>query len=103
MSILDLLRQGADAGMRARLAQLAAGRRACGRCNAMPIRRGCIRRCTARTKADGVLYTSRFNGRRCVALFDRAQDAVAIGRTAALPSEEAHALAARFGKRYVDP
>ncbi|MDR6789705.1 hypothetical protein J2Y58_003080 [Sphingomonas sp. BE138] len=57
----------------------------------------------AATKVDGVLYTSRFNDRRCVALFDRAQEAVAIGPTAALLPEEAQALAARFGKVYVDP
>lgn len=57
----------------------------------------------AGTRADGVLYTSRFNDRRCIALFDRARDAVAIGVTAALMPEEAQALAARFGKSYVDP
>jgi len=57
----------------------------------------------ARTAADGVLYTSRFNDRRCVALFDRARDAVAIAATAPLTPEEAHRLAARFGKTYVDP
>jgi hypothetical protein len=57
------------------------------------------------TQADGVLYTSRFNDRRCVALFDRARDAVALGAVAgaALLPEEALALAARFGKNYVDP
>ncbi|KQN89804.1 hypothetical protein ASE95_16645 [Sphingomonas sp. Leaf231] len=59
----------------------------------------------AATGADGILYTSRFNDRRCVALFDRARDAVAVGATegAALLPEEALALAARFGKNYVDP
>lgn len=59
----------------------------------------------AKTQADGVLYTSRFNDRRCVALFDRARDAVAIGAVdgAALLAEEALTLAARFGKTYVDP
>ena len=55
------------------------------------------------SSADGILYTSRFNDRRCVALFDRASDAVEIATTAALLPEEAQALAARFGKQYVDP
>lgn len=54
------------------------------------------------TAADGILYTSRFNDRRCVALFDRAAEAVAVGTTTALMPEDAHALAARFGKSYVD-
>ncbi len=57
----------------------------------------------AGSSADGILYTSRFNDRRCVALFDRARDAVAIATTAALMPEDAQALAARFGKQYVDP
>lgn len=57
----------------------------------------------ARSAADGILYTSRFNDRRCVALFDRARDAVALATTAPLLPEEAHRLAARFGKHYVDP
>ncbi|KTT75920.1 RES family NAD+ phosphorylase [Sphingomonas endophytica] len=58
-----------------------------------------------RTGADGILYTSRFNDRRCVALFDRARDAVRVGAVegAALTPELAHAMAARFGKFYVDP
>lgn len=53
--------------------------------------------------ADGILYTSRFNDRRCVALFDRARDAVEVATTAPLMPEDAQALAARFGKAYVDP
>lgn len=59
----------------------------------------------ARTAADGILYTSRFNDRRCVALFDRARSAIAATATTgvAIPPEQARALAARFGKRYVMP
>lgn len=59
----------------------------------------------AGSAADGILYTSRFNDRRCVALFDRAADAVTVGAVGgvALTPELAQAMAARFGKTYVDP
>ncbi|MDF0491098.1 RES family NAD+ phosphorylase [Sphingobium sp. H39-3-25] len=59
----------------------------------------------ATTAADGILYTSRFDNRRCVALFDRAAAAIEAGpvsRVSISPSEAA-ALAGHFGKIYVEP
>ena len=57
------------------------------------------------TSADGILYTSRFDNQRCVALFDRAIDAIALTpRTRlAISPAEATALSERFGKAYVEP
>lgn len=59
----------------------------------------------AGTDADGILYTSRFNDRRCVALFDRARNAIRTTTVAsvALTPELAADLAGRFGKSYVEP
>lgn len=63
---------------------------------------GLIHRTTA---ADGILYTSRFDNQRCVALFDRA--ASAIGITAinkvVIPPSLGTILAHHFGKDYVEP
>ena len=59
----------------------------------------------ANTKADGIIYTSRFNAGECMALFNRAADAIA--RTAVLgvqlTPELATELANKFGKSYVEP
>ncbi|WP_238538998.1 RES family NAD+ phosphorylase [Novosphingobium sp. AP12] len=57
------------------------------------------------TSADGILYTSRFNNQRCVALFERASDAIAVSAVTAVPisPSEAERLAAQFGKTYVEP
>lgn len=58
-----------------------------------------------RTTADGILYTSRFDNQRCVALFERAATAVevaAANRLSISPSE-AERLAAHFGKEYIEP
>jgi hypothetical protein len=59
----------------------------------------------ATTSADGILYTSRFDNQRCVALFERASDAVAVSAVNAVPisPSEAERLAAHFGKEYVAP
>lgn len=59
----------------------------------------------ATTDVDGILYTSRFSNRQCVALFDRAQDALATTAVTgvALTPELATDLAGRFGKHYVEP
>lgn len=59
----------------------------------------------ANTKADGILYASRFDNGECIALFDRAADAVT---TTDLPGEAvtpelATQLAMTFGKSYADP
>ncbi|MFQ3894798.1 RES family NAD+ phosphorylase [Sphingobium sp. R-7] len=57
------------------------------------------------TSADGILYTSRFDNQRCVALFDRAIDAV-VTTTAnklVISPAEATALSGHFGKTYVEP
>lgn len=57
------------------------------------------------TSADGILYTSRFDNQRCVALFDRAIDAIArtpVSKLAISPAE-ATALSEHFGKTYVEP
>jgi len=57
------------------------------------------------TSADGILYTSRFDNQRCVALFDRAIDAVVTTTTSklAISPSEATALSEHFGKTYVEP
>lgn len=59
----------------------------------------------ANTRADGLLYTSRFNGGECVALFNRAANAIASSgvTNVALTPELATELAQAFGKHYVDP
>ena len=57
------------------------------------------------TAADGLLYTSRFDNQRCVALFNRAIDAVEatpVMKRAISPAE-ATALSEHFGKIYVEP
>jgi hypothetical protein len=57
------------------------------------------------TSADGILYTSRFDNQRCVALFDRAIDAVSTSPVAKkiISPAEATVLAHHFGKTYVEP
>jgi len=57
------------------------------------------------TTADGILYTSRFDNQRCVALFDRAASAIAITEIShiSISPSEATSLAAHFGKEYVEP
>lgn len=57
------------------------------------------------TSADGILYTSRFDNQRCVALFDRTIDAVATtpASNLAISPSEATALSEHFGKAYVEP
>jgi hypothetical protein len=59
----------------------------------------------ATTAADGILYTSRFDNQRCVALFDRAADAITKTATTsvAIGAAEAKALAHHFGKLFVEP
>lgn len=57
------------------------------------------------TTADGILYTSRFDNQRCVALFDRAASSIAESPNVKLsisPSEAAK-LTEKFGKIYVEP
>lgn len=58
----------------------------------------------ATTNADGILYTSRFDNQPCVALFDRAADAVAKTSVTSSPlaPELASKLAEHFGKEYVE-
>lgn len=57
------------------------------------------------TSADGILYTSRFDNQRCIALFDRAIDVVVTTPASklAISASEATALTEHFGKRYVEP
>jgi len=57
------------------------------------------------TSADGILYTSRFDNQHCVALFDRAIDAVVTTPASklAISPAEATALSEHFGKAYVEP
>lgn len=57
------------------------------------------------TSADGILYTSRFDNQRCVALFDRASDAVATtpANKLAISPAQATVLAHHFSKVYVEP
>jgi hypothetical protein len=56
------------------------------------------------TDADGILYTSRFDNQLCVALFDRAADAIAETSVTGqiLTPELATRLAEHFGKQYVE-
>lgn len=57
------------------------------------------------TAADGILYTSRFDNQRCIALFDRASEAVAKTTVTKIPiaPSDAARLAEHFGKTYVEP
>jgi len=57
------------------------------------------------TAADGILYTSRFDNQRCIALFDRAADAVAETtiKGIAIGAAQATVLAHHFGKQFVEP
>lgn len=57
------------------------------------------------TPADGILYTSRFDNQRCVALFDRAASSIAESPNVKLSISfsEAAKLAEKFGKIYVEP
>lgn len=57
------------------------------------------------TAADGILYTSRFDNHRCIALFGRASDAIVETATTRIPIAPAEAarLAELFGKIYVEP
>lgn len=57
------------------------------------------------TTADGILYTSRFDNQHCIALFDRAAAAIDVTSTTKVPisPSDATALAAHFGKVYVEP
>lgn len=59
----------------------------------------------ASTAADGILYTSRFDNQRCIALFDRASDAIAKTTATNIPITHAEAanLAGHFGKNYLEP
>lgn len=54
---------------------------------------------------DGILYSSRFDGGECVALFDRAKDAIATTAVTGRPltSELARDIAGQLGKNYVEP
>jgi hypothetical protein len=59
----------------------------------------------ATTVADGLLYTSRFDNHRCVALFDRAANAIAETTTkaVAIGAAQATVLAGHLGKLFVEP
>lgn len=59
----------------------------------------------ATTVADGILYTSRFDNQRCIALFDRAAGAIAetSAKGVAIGAAQATALARHFGKQFVKP
>lgn len=59
----------------------------------------------ATTAADGILYTSRFDNQRCIALFERASDAIIETDVKNVPIGAAQAahLAEHFGKTYVEP
>lgn len=56
------------------------------------------------TTADGILYTSRFDNQRCIALFERAASAIATSEVSHvnISPSEATLLAAHFGKDYVE-
>jgi hypothetical protein len=59
----------------------------------------------ATTVADGILYTSRFDNHRCVALFDRAADAIAetTKKPIAIGAAQATVLARHhYGKIFVE-
>ena len=52
---------------------------------------------------DSILYASRFSARRCIALFDRAVDAVEqVGASRPLRIERVESLVAAFGKIVAD-
>ena len=57
------------------------------------------------TNADGILYTSRFDTQRCVAIFDRAASSINESSNINLPfsPSEAAKLSEKFGKIYVEP
>ncbi|WP_426387545.1 RES family NAD+ phosphorylase [Sphingobium sp. R-21] len=57
------------------------------------------------TNADGILYTSRFDNQRCVAIFDRAAPSITESSKINLPfsPSEAAKLSEKFGKIYVEP
>ncbi|WP_257554558.1 RES family NAD+ phosphorylase [Sphingobium sp. CFD-2] len=57
------------------------------------------------TSADGILYTSRFDNRHCIALFERAAAALSTTEVNQIPITPAQAtiLAHHFGKIYVEP
>lgn len=59
----------------------------------------------ASTNADGILYTSRFDNQRCVAIFDRAASSIAESPNINLPfsPSDAAKLSEKFGKIYVEP
>lgn len=59
----------------------------------------------ATTPADGILYTSRFDNPPCIALFDRAREAIAetAVRSEPLQPELASALCVHFGNILVEP
>lgn len=54
---------------------------------------------------DGILYSSRFDGGECIALFDRAQAAIDTTAVTGRPltPELARDIAGQFGKNYVEP
>nr|WP_287004095.1 hypothetical protein [Sphingobium sp.] len=59
-----------------------------------------IRSDHASTSADGILYTSRFDNQRCLALFERAASAVALVKPhgVEIGPAQATSLADHFGK-----
>jgi hypothetical protein len=59
----------------------------------------------ATTSADGILYTSRFDNHRCLALFERAAQAIDLvtPHSVEIGPAEATFLAGHFGKAYVEP
>lgn len=59
----------------------------------------------AHPAVDGILYSSRFDGGECIALFDRAKDAIATTAVTGRPltPELAARIAGQLGKNYVEP
>ncbi|WP_375383418.1 RES family NAD+ phosphorylase [uncultured Sphingomonas sp.] len=59
----------------------------------------------AHPTVDGIFYSSRFDGGHCVALFDRARDAIATTAMTGRPltPELAARIASQLGKNYVEP
>ena len=59
----------------------------------------------AHQTVDGILYSSRFDGGACIALFDRVGDAIATTAITGRPltPELAARLAGQLGKNYVEP
>lgn len=57
------------------------------------------------TSADGILYTSRFDNQRCVAIFDRGASSITESSNINLPfaPSKAAKLSEKFGKIYVEP